>query len=414
MQHSILDSVMIVVKKITPNWIITLLRPTYHWTLSWLAAFLYGFPSKSLIIIGVTGTKGKSTTVAMITEIFEKSGKLVASVGSVGFKIKDKTWPNTLKMTMPGRFTLQKFLAEAKTAGVQYVIIEVTSEGIAQCRLNGIGIDCAVITNVRPEHIESHGSFEKYIKAKEYLFKITHNIHILNSEDYFFNRFLSYHAKKIITYGLKNAMINGIEWPVNLALMGSFNNQNALAALSVASAYSIDLDIARSALESIKSLPGRMEVININNGVQVIVDYAHTPDSLEAVYNTLRPEINSDKGKMICVLGAAGGGRDKWKRPRFGAIAQKYCDNIILTNEDPYDEDPDEILDDIIKGMTDIGKNKYSIILDRELAIKKAIENSKPNDTVIITGKGSEIYMALANNKKIVWSDKEIISKYSK
>src|SRR3989338_5406952 len=186
-KEGLLDKILRSVKKLIPKAVFEFFAPVYHATLAYSGAVIYGFPSRSMKVIGVTGTKGKSTTVYLITKILEHISESVeggppqggvAAIGSLGFKIKDKEWPNTLKMTMPGRFKLQKFLAEAKSAGCKYVVLEVTSEGIKQKRHLGVKFDCAVFTGLHKEHLESHGSFENYYKAKQELFNKTSNIQI--------------------------------------------------------------------------------------------------------------------------------------------------------------------------------------------------------------------------------------------
>ncbi len=324
----------------------------------------------------------------MIAKIFEEQGKAVAMIGSLGSKIKNQSWPNTLKMTMPGRFKLQKFLYEAKRAGCEYVVMEATSEGIAQHRLKGISVDCAVITNIHREHIESHGSFENYINAKKKLFWHTRNIHIINADDKITNEFKKIPAQRTLFFRNED---------MTLQLAGSFNISNASAALAVTRAYGLDEQKALRTLTDIVEVPGRMQYVQ-REPFAVVVDYAHTPDSLEAVYKTLK-----NQNKLICVLGACGGGRDVWKRPVFGEIADRYCDEVILTNEDPYDEDPEKII-------SDIKSKKAVVVIDRKEAIIRAIHDATPHDTVIITGKGSETSMALAGGKQIPWSDFEIAS----
>jgi UDP-N-acetylmuramoyl-L-alanyl-D-glutamate--2,6-diaminopimelate ligase len=307
-------------------------------------------------------------------------------------------------MTMPGRLKLQKLLSDMVTAKCEYVVIEVTSEGIAQFRHKGIDFDCAVFTNLSKEHIEAHGSFENYYQAKQELFKSTKNIHVLNADSPYLSIFM-FPAKKKIFYSLRD----GFEFSTSLA--GDFNKENILAAVSVLKAYDIDEKYAQLALDKIKSVPGRMEFIQ-REPFEVVIDYAHTPDSLELVYKMFKkdPGVKGEK-RLICVLGSAGGGRDTWKRPIFGEIASKYCDEIYLTNEDPYEEDPDEIVAEIEKG---IKNSKFKIskvhkIMDREEAIKEALASAKKDDTVIITGKGSETTMALAGARKIPWSDKKVV-----
>lgn len=395
-------------KKAIPAPLFKTSRPLYHWCMAVLARIVYGKPSKNMKIIGVTGTKGKSTTALMIARIFEDQGKKVAMIGSLGYKIGKKEWPNLLKMTMPGRFKLQKFLHQASVAGCEYVAIEVTSEGIMQKRLVGIDVDCAVFTNLHREHIEAHGGFENYIKAKKILFQRTRNIHVINVENAYAHEFMQIPANVKLTFGLNDADITQQNLNVNLQLSGVFNVYNALAAISVAHVYGLDLGKARDSVEAIPSVPGRMEYIERGQPFEIIIDYAHTPESLEGVYQTLKPI----SGKLIGVLGAAGGGRDAWKRPVFGEIASRYCNEIILTNEDPYDEDPEKIFEDIFAGIsqssigTEVSVQK---ITDRQEAIAAAIQHAKPGDTVVITGKGSETSIAIENGKKVPWSDKGVV-----
>lgn len=419
--EGILDKTLRRVKKLIPKSVFNFFAPYYHTGLAYLGSIYYGNPSKSLKVIGVTGTKGKSTTVYLISKIFEDADMPVAAIGSLGFKIKDKEWPNTLKMTMPGRFKLQKFFYEAKKAGCKYVVLEVTSEGIKQKRHLGINFDCAVFTNLHKEHLESHGSFENYYRAKQELFARTSNTHVLNADDKNVELFSRFSSKRTIFYGIESGdmkaqnlelkpdgssfEVYGTRFSINFG--GKFNVLNCLAALSVSAMYGIDLPQTRPVLEDIKNIPGRMEFIQ-KEPFGVVVDYAHTPDSLEAVYKTLK----KDSQKLICVLGAAGGGRDKWKRPEFGRIADEYCDEIILTDEDPYEENHEKIIDDVASGIN--SKNKITKILDRREAIKISLGRAGKGDTVVITGKGSETSMAVADGKKISWSDRQIVREFLK
>jgi len=400
------------IKKFIPKPLLSI----YHYKMALLGAFLYGFPSRGLTVIGVTGTSGKSTTCDFITRILEEAENKVASISTIRFKIAEKEWENKYKMTMPGRFVIQKFLSQARRAGCNFIILEVTSEGIRQFRHKFISFDTAVFTNLSPEHIESHGSFEKYRNEKLKLFRATKNIHVINIDDENSKYFLDIPANKKIKFGINDAKnIN-----LKLQLIGEFNVLNALAAIFVAKAYGISLEVCKKALEKTKGIAGRMEVVQ-KDPFEVVVDYAHTPEQLESVYKTFK-----DKN-LICVLGSCGGGRDKWKRPELGKIAKKYCKEIIITNEDPYDENPLSIMNEIESGFSQIRNPKslpaiafgdsrwqageirnYKKILDRREAIKKAIESAKPGDTVIITGKGSEPWMCVENGKKIPWSDKNI------
>jgi UDP-N-acetylmuramoyl-L-alanyl-D-glutamate--2,6-diaminopimelate ligase len=387
-------------KKFLPNFILSF----YHFILAFLGALIYGFPSKKLILIGVTGTNGKTTTTEMIASIFEKAGKKIALLNSIKFKIGKKEEINKLRMTMPGRFFIQRFLKKAVKEGCEYAILEVTSEGIKQHRHRFLDFKVAVFTNLAPEHIEAHGSFEKYREAKGKFFQATKEIHVINVEDTNSDYFLKFPAKRRITYGLKTGDINLENTKLKLKIPGEFNLYNALAAISVAISQGIDKDFAIKVLEEFRGVPGRMEEV-ISKPFKVIVDYAFTPNALEKVYQTLKTSnFQLPNSKLICVLGACGGGRDKWKRPVLGEIAAKYCDEVIITNEDPYDEDPWQIIKQVASGT----KGKAKKILDRREAIRTALKLAKEGDVVVITGKGCEPSIVI-KGKKIPWDDRKVV-----
>lgn len=383
-------------KKFIPSFLID----WYHFGLAFLAAVFYRFPSKKIKVIGVTGTNGKTTTTEMIFKIFEEAGYKAALMNSIRFKTGDKEEPNMLKMTMPGRFTVQKFLRQSVNSGCQYAVLEVTSEGIKQHRHEFIDFEAAVLTNLTPEHIEAHGGFENYKKTKGKLFQAKKNIHIINLDDENAEYFLQFPAKKKYTYGLNQGNINTQNTKFKLQLIGDFNTYNALAAICVGLSQGVGLETCERAVEKIKGIPGRMELA-VSEPFKVFVDYAFTSNALEKVYKTLKPQ----SGKMICVLGACGGGRDKWKRPVLGEIAGKYCDEVIVTNEDPYDENPMDIINQVAGGAS--GKAKK--ILDRRGAIKEALLSAKPGDAVVITGKGCEPWICVAGGKKIPWDDRKVV-----
>jgi len=386
-------------RKILPESLISL----YHFILAFLGALIYGFPSKKLILIGVTGTNGKTTTTEMIASIFEKAGKKISLLNSVRFKIGEKEEINTLRMTMPGRFFIQRFLKKATKEGCEYAIIEVTSEGIKQHRHRFLDFKVAVFTNLAPEHIEAHGSFEKYREAKLKLFEATKEIHVINIEDENADYFLKIPAKKKITFGLEKGDFNLKNTEIKIQIPGKFNLYNALAAFSVAKTLGIDEEIIKEALREFKGVPGRMEEV-ISKPFKVIVDYAFTPNALEKVYQTLTSQLTTNNSQLICVLGACGGGRDKWKRPVLGEIAAKYCDEVIVTNEDPYDEDPWKIIEQVAEGT----KGKARKILDRREAIREALKLAKEGDIVVITGKGAEPSI-VEKGKKIPWDDRKVV-----
>ena len=403
-------------RKVIPRPVFEFFQPWYHGILALSGAVFFGWPSRRLKVIGVTGSKGKSTTVFLITKFLEEAGFRVAAIGSLGYKIGDREWPNNLKMTMPGRWKIQKFLAEAVKAGCQFAVLEVTSEGIKQKRHLGLKFDTALFTNLEKEHIESHGSFEKYYLAKQELFKRTKNIHVLNADSLYLDLFSKFKAEKKVFYRLK-------DYNFESSLQGDFNKYNVLAAAETVKNYGVSPEIIQKALDKIKTIPGRMEFIESGQPFKVVVDYAHTPGSLEAVYKTLKEILGqgdkerlngtstSGRGRLICVLGACGGGRDRWKRPIFGRLAENYCDRVILTDEDPYDENPEAILEEIASGFSQTLNSKLKTlkILNRREAIKKAMALVDKNDIIVITGKGSENSMAVAGGRKIPWSDKGIV-----
>ncbi len=414
------------IKKLIPHQIFTTLQPMYHLMLAFLAAIWYGFPSRRMVVIGVTGTKGKTTVVELLHAIFAEAGVPSASLSSYAFRINNRETRNDKKMTMPGRFFVQKFLYDAKKEKCRFAVLEVTSEGIKQYRHRFINFYAAVLTNIAPEHIESHGGFEPYLRAKLDLFwRLPHDgFAIINSDDNQSQRFVAATGAKKIWYGkdeidfgskkfvCKNREIkkDGVSFTLDgeemeSPLAGEFNFSNIFAAVSTVLAFHIAKEKIASALSRFKGVPGRMEYV-MHEPYEIVVDYAHTPDSLKSVYQFLKPKSGA---KLICVLGAAGGGRDKWKRPEFGKIAAEFCDEIILTNEDPYDENQHQILSEIESGVSESKKTNCKKILDRREAIQTALKSGKTGDVVIITGKGSEPWIMGPKGTKIPWDDRGVV-----
>ncbi len=398
------------------------LLAVYHLTLSYVGALRYGFPSNRLIVVAITGTKGKSSTAEMVRAILAASGKKVAIAGTIRFAIGDNEEPNLFKMTMPGRFFLQRFLHKAVSRGATHAVLEMTSEGAKQSRHRGVALNALVFTNISPEHIESHGSFEKYLAAKLSLAQHLSRSHkrprilVANADDAHGATFLSYPAEEKRSFSEKDVHVSkespsgttfiyrGQEFVLNLP--GRFNVRNALAAIEVADALGVDLKTSASALSKITRIAGRAERIERGQPFSVVVDYAHTPDSLQAIYDAFPPSTNSGQaGRRICVLGNTGGGRDTWKRPVMGAIADRMCDVSFLTDEDPYDEDPRSIVDAVASGFA---VHSPTIIMDRRKAIAAALREAKTGDHVLITGKGTDPYIMRAKGEKEPWSDKVV------
>lgn len=401
--------------------------------LALLAAIRYGFPSRKLKVIGVTGTNGKSTTIEYISAILKEAGYRVAVLSSIKFEVGEDVEINKTGNTMPGRFAVQSILARAAKAKCDYAVLEVTSEGIKQHRHRFVDFLGAVFTNLTPEHIESHGGFDNYRKAKLHLFAAAKGFHVVNCDDENAHYFLGLEAKNKFGYGFcgsegirreggkctvicaqdVKAVDRGIQFNVknntfNSGLAGEFNAYNTLAAISVAVSQGIGMDICQRAVAKIKTVPGRME--KASDFPKVFVDFAFTPNALEKVYSTLNRNHKAKGGKLVCLLGACGGGRDKWKRPALGQIAAKHCDEIILTNEDPYDEDPQKIVDMVKEGVSKAGfKGRVREIMDRRKAIRKALELTGPGDVAILTGKGSMPWTFLGKGKKIPWNERDIV-----
>ncbi|OGM91059.1 hypothetical protein A3A20_00485 [Candidatus Wolfebacteria bacterium RIFCSPLOWO2_01_FULL_45_19] len=397
------------------------LRRAYHFTLAFLGALVYRFPSRKIFVLGVTGTKGKSTVLELISAIFEEAGKKTALLSSVRVKIGKDSAKNKSSTTMPGRFFIQKFLRRAVGTGCEYALIEVTSEGIEQFRHRFISFDAALVTNLHPEHVEAHGSFENYRNAKVSFFEYVSRSRkkkvrfFINEEDAHRDYFMAVarDIESVVLFGREQFIENEVGARYTLKAMGdhgvvgdwlraNFNLENAAAAVAFARSQGIDWSVIAATFKKFKGLPGRLEFIQ-HKPFTVVIDYAHTPDSLRKVYETL----SNENSKLICVLGAAGGGRDKWKRPEMGKIASQYCSEIILTNEDPYDEVPEKVLEDIEGGFP--GAVNYRKIMDRKEAIRAALKSVKKGDTIIITGKGSEIWMRVAGGKKIPWNEKKVV-----
>jgi len=415
-----MESLRHILKKLVPRKTYQALTTPYHYVISLLAALRYGFPSRHIFVIGVTGTKGKSSTIELINAIFEEAGYKTALTNTIRFKIADKSLPNRYKMSMPGRFFMQKFLAQARSAGCRYAIIEMTSEGVKQYRHKWVALDALVFTNITPEHIESHGSFEKYLQAKlklrDLLVKSSkeNKWMIVNNDDKHAKDFLNAKGVLKLPFSLKDAgpyattkrgiLITVKGMSMYSPLLGLFNIHNILAAIKAAETRGIPLETIKRALEKCTHIAGRAESIEVGQPFTVIVDYAHTPDSLLKLYASFKESYK--KSKKICVLGNTGGGRDKWKRPEMGAIADTYCNVIILTNEDPYDENPRAIVEEMAAGMK---KHKPDIIMDRRSAIREALHRARKNDVVLITGKGTDPYICGPRETMEPWSDKKVV-----
>jgi UDP-N-acetylmuramoyl-L-alanyl-D-glutamate--2,6-diaminopimelate ligase len=407
-----MEKILRTVEKLVPKKVYRFFQPAYHFLLALTGVIIYRHPSRHIYVIGVTGTKGKSSTVEFVNAALEAAGKKTAILSTIRFKIGDSTRPNKFKMTMPGRFFTQKFLRDAVDAKCQYAIIEMTSEGARFYRHLGVELDALIFTNLSPEHIESHGSFAHYKKAKLRLVQRLAKsqkpmrLSIANTDNEHAPSFLIFPVEKNIGYSLKDVHVlketetaSTIKWhdtDITIPLPGKFNISNALAALTLSQELGISLTNAKKGIENLSLIRGRVERVEAGQDFSVIVDYAHTDDSLRKLYETF------PTSRKIAVLGSTGGGRDSWKRPVLGKIADEYADEIIITNEDPYDEDPMKIINEVASG---IEKHTPTIILDRREAIAKALSLANKGDTVLISGKGTDPYIMGPNGTKIPWDD---------
>jgi UDP-N-acetylmuramoyl-L-alanyl-D-glutamate--2,6-diaminopimelate ligase len=399
-----MDKYLRVVEKLIPKQIYRKAQPIYHFGLAFVGKFIYGFPSSHIKIIAVTGTKGKSSTCEFMNAILEEAGYKTALLSTIRFKIGNETRANMFKMTMPGRFFVQKFLRDAVDANCDFAIVEMTSEGAKFYRHHGVRIDTLLFTNLTPEHIESHGTFENYKKAKLSLAKAVEKSNkpvrtiVSNLSDLYGNEFLDFKIENKLAYTEPDSR------NIKLSVDGEFNKLNALACKTYALSLGISEEIIDRALLNLKEIPGRVQHIHAGQKFQVIVDYAHTVESLEKLYQTYQDKF------IISVLGSCGGGRDRKKRPLLGQVADKYSKAVIVTDEDPYDDDPMEIISEVASGVT---SNVPQIYLDRREAIAHALDlankfQNTQDVTVLITGKGTDPYIMRANGKKEPWSDAKV------
>lgn len=408
----------------------------YHFVLAQLAAWWYGHPSRELVVIGVTGTNGKTTTSYLIAKALEASGFATGCTTTAIMKVGAREWVNKTKMTMPGRFFIQRMLREMVKAGCRYAVIETSSQGLTQFRHVGVEYDIAVFTNLTPEHLEAHGGFENYKFAKALLFdavaqsetkklagQVISKAYVVNRESEH-SSFYTGRASHVpvVWYGLDPAMSEVAphdvvyeanvtrffvrSHPVRLHLPGTHNLENALAALAVCKTLGVDLKAATQALSAIPGIPGRLERVDGGQPWTVVIDYAYEPEALARCVEALR---HIPYRRLIHVLGSCGGGRDVSRRPLLGAFAASHADVAIITNEDPYDDDPQSIIDQIVAGAIAggkrMGENLFAI-LDREEAITAAMRMAGPGDLVLLTGKGSEPWMCVANGEKIPWDER--------
>jgi UDP-N-acetylmuramoyl-L-alanyl-D-glutamate--2,6-diaminopimelate ligase len=396
-----------------------------------LAAELYDHPTRKLKLVGVTGTDGKTTTVHLVSDVLSAAGERTGFSTTVDFKLADHEWQNETRQSTQEAVEIQEFFAELLVAGGTWGVLEATSHALALRKVRGNEIDIAVFTNLSPEHLDFHETLQNYLDAKAILFamlatsadKGVPKTAVLNADDPHW-RYLADKAApaRVITYGIDahadvqgtvlSADANGSririastgeQVELTLPLVGRFNVHNALAAAAAGVAAGKPLSAAKTALEKARPVRGRMERVDAGQPFSVIVDYAHTPESLDKVLSLLRPLT---KGRLIAVFGSAGE-RDRTKRPRLAEVAARYADLFVITQEDPRLEDPAQILREIEEGAIAAGKRAgehYLVIDDRTEAIREAIRRAQAGDTVLLAGKGHEGSI-IVREEKVPWDE---------
>ena len=426
-------------KKIIPKKVLNL----RHLFFAWYGAYKYAFPSEDLLVIGITGTSGKSSTTYFLRQMLEVQGFKVGSLSTIDFYVAGENKLNDQKMTMLGKYKIQKYLREMVDKKCDIAIVETTSEGAVQYRHRFINYDMMILTNLYPEHIDSHGSFENYKAAKVGIFEyVAHSKRKhLSSENFtslrdpskkfiektaivsgmseYAEEFLDEHFERKCTFGDDVTNISsdatGLHFEINkkkfdAPLYGEHNIFNIAAALTVLHQLNISFENAQESVKKLKGPEGRLEFIPEAEqyGFKVVVDYAFEPvaiDKLYGVVKKLQPQ------RVLHVFGSTGGGRDKARRFTLGEYIGTHADICIITDEDPYEDDPMEIIHDVAGAVAKTGKTEGEnlfIVLDRKEAITKAVQMAQAGDLLLITGKGSEQGM-MVKGGMIPWDDRTIV-----
>ena len=411
----------------------------YHYPEARAAQLKFRNPSANMVVIGVVGSKGKTTTANMIWAALSADGSKVGQIGTANIRIGSKEELNRHHMTMPGAFILQGYLRRMADAGCTHVVLEVPSEGQTQYRHVGINFDVLVFTNVTREIMAAHRNsmevlhqhnkrvFTQMAKSKHKIIagKRIPKMIIANADAQDAPAYSGFKADQKISYGVQansdykaidiKPTNQGVDFKVNahpyhLSILGTINVINAAAAIATAFALGKDGDTIAKGLGELGVIPGRMEVIDEGQDFTVIVDYAHEQVSMQALMDGAAA-MRKRGARIITLLGAEGGGRDVEKRPAMGVIAAKGSDYVIICNVDPYNDPPMQIIEDIARGATEagakLGKDMFCIE-DRREAIAKALSLAKKGDMVLITGKGSEQSMVVGD-KKIPWDDRDVV-----
>lgn len=420
------------IKKLIPTSLFAKVEPYGHLLEAIFYNVIYDFPAKNIKVIGVTGTSGKTSTSFLIERMLHEAGFKVGLMTTVGYGIGRDIKPQTNTMTTVSVPELMKRLKWMKSQGVEWLVLETTSHALAQNRVWGIPYYLAVFTNLTHEHLDYHKTFENYRNAKRKLFKLVNKntngtqTGIINIEDPSAEYFAA-DVKKPILYGVDKgdlqaskvvlrpsgsdfeAKIEGDTYKIHTNLPGSFNVSNCLAAIGVGRVLGLSVIQVEKGIAALESVEGRMTRIDAGQAFDVIVDFAHTPDSFEKIFKDIKPMV---KGKLLVVFGSPGR-RDETKRAIQGELAGKYCDEVIITEDDPRDIDPIEIMNQIASGSEKVGKIRDKdlfLINDRTEAINFAIKRAQYDDTVLLLGKGHEKVIHRAHGDD-TWNEVEVAKK---
>lgn len=400
------------VKKVIPAGLFPAIEPYGHLAESVLLNTINGFPGKDLKVIGVTGTNGKTSTSFLIHRMLHEAGYKVGLMSTVGYGVGAEIKPQIHHMTNVSVPELMQRLKWMKSQGVEWLVLETTSHALAQHRIWGVPFSIAVMTNVTHEHLDYHRTFERYRDAKRQLFKLTNKnkrglrVGVVNAEDPSADLFAS-DVQNPILYGVDKGDIRarnvqlapsgseysvdhqGTTYNIRCRLPGSFNVYNSLAAVCVGIKLGLSKEQIERGIAALEGVEGRMTRLDEGQDFDVIVDFAHTPDSFEKLFKDLKPVV---KGKLIVMFGSAGR-RDEAKRAVQGELAGKYCDEVVVTEEDDRDIDGQEIMNQIASGAEKAGKNRDKdlfLVHDRTEAIQFALKRAQKGDTVLLLGKGHE------------------------
>jgi UDP-N-acetylmuramoyl-L-alanyl-D-glutamate--2,6-diaminopimelate ligase len=414
------------VRQVLPQHVLRGVEEVYRRARVELVSARYGNPARTLRVIAVTGTNGKTTTANYINEILKEAGLTTAMFTTALIEVAGDTKLNDLNATVATTERMQQFFRDAKRARVDYVVLEVTSHALHQHKLATVPIEAAVMTNLTQDHLDYHKTMEQYAEAKGKLFASEPRFIVLNRDDDWFSYFNQFPARSHkITYGAHEdaeakiehvklykkgseatiVIDHQIKLDLATALPGKFNVYNMTAAATLAYVLGVKLDSIIEGVANLEGVPGRFERVVDGLGYDVIVDYAHTPDALEKLLEAAK---SVTKNRVILVFGACGD-RDKSKRPMMGEIAARLADRIILTDEESYNEDPQAIRDQIREGIErGGGDSKTTELADRREAIEKALSIATKNDTILITGMGHEQFR-IVNGERLPWNDASVV-----